>query len=97
MAFRGAVRGRRRASGIIAVGGDIPPELLADPAATFPPVLLARGERDDWYTAAKLEGDINALRARDVPLDTLVYPGAHEWTPDVGAAASTFIAGSTSA
>jgi predicted esterase len=91
MAFRGAVRGSRRATAIIAAGGDVPPELLDDAASVFPAVLLARGERDDWYTAAKLEGDVEALRARNVPLDTLVYSGAHEWTPDVAAAASTFI------
>ena len=51
MAFRSGVRGRRRASGIIAVGGDVPPELLADGTIEFPAVLLARGETDEWYTA----------------------------------------------
>jgi predicted esterase len=91
MAFRGAVRGSRRAAAIIAVGGDVPPELLDDAASAFPAVLLARGDRDDWYTTGKLKGDVNALQARDVPLETFVYPGAHEWTPDVAVAASTFI------
>ena len=28
MAFRAALRGRRRAAGVIAIGGDVPPELL---------------------------------------------------------------------
>lgn len=91
MAFRAAVRGRTRAHGIVAVGGDVPPELLADSAAGFPPALLLRGERDDWYTAAKLESDAAALRARNVPVTTLVYPAAHEWTPDVSAAVSRFV------
>lgn len=92
MAFRAGLRGRRRASGIVAVGGDVPPELLADPAPTFPPVLLARGERDDWYTTAKLEADVTALRGRGSRVETLVYPAAHEWTSEVAAAASAFIA-----
>ena len=47
MAFRAALRGRRRAAGVIAAGGDVPPELLADAALRFPPVLVARGTRDD--------------------------------------------------
>jgi predicted esterase len=51
MAFRAAVRGRRAAAGVIAVGGDIPPELLSDPRAAFPPVFLLRGARDEWFTA----------------------------------------------
>lgn len=77
--------------GIIAVGGDVPPELLADPAAKFPPVLLARGARDEWYTAAKLDADMAALTARGVPVESLVYDGAHEWTPEVSAAAGRFL------
>lgn len=92
MAFRGGVGGRRRADGVIAVGGDVPPELLADAASAFPATLMARGERDDWYSSAKLDADVTALRARRVAVTTLVYPGAHEWTPDVSVAASTFVA-----
>ena len=64
MAFRSGVRGRRRASGIIAVGGDVPPELLADASVEFPAVLLARGETDEWYTADKQNADVAALTAR---------------------------------
>jgi len=93
MAFRAGVRGRRRAGGIVAVGGDVPPELLDDPALAFPAVLLARGERDDWYTAAKLEADVRALRARGSGAEALVYPAGHEWTPDVADAATAFILG----
>ena len=91
MAFRAAIRGRRRAVGVVAVGGDVPPELLADATLPFPAVLLARGERDDWYTNAQLEADASALRARRTAVETLVYPGAHEWTAEVAIAASRFI------
>lgn len=91
MAFRSGVRGRRRAHGIVAVGGDVPPELLED-GLVFPSMLLARGERDDWYTAAKLDADVMALRTRGVEPEAVTYPGAHEWTLNVAAAASGFIA-----
>lgn len=91
MAFRAAVRGRNAVHGIVAVGGDVPPELLADAAAKFPPTLLARGERDDWYTATKLEADLLALRARGVDVERVTCSAAHEWTPEISAAASSFI------
>lgn len=96
MAFRAATRGRRRAAAVAAVGGDVPPELLEDETVEFPAVLLARGERDEWYTAAKLEADVTALRARRVPFETLVYPGAHEWNTEVAAAVAGFLGRHTS-
>jgi predicted esterase len=97
MAFRGGVRAARRASAIVAVGGDVPPELLADGRLEFPPTLLARGERDDWYTASKLQSDAAALRARGAQVETFVYPAGHEWTTAVAVEASAFIANVCSA
>jgi predicted esterase len=92
MAFRAAMLGRDRAGGVIAVGGDVPPELLANPAAVFPPVLLLRGSRDiEWYTQAKCDADRAALTARRVKLDTAIYDGAHEWNAAVGEAIAAFI------
>jgi predicted esterase len=91
MAFRAAVRGRRQAAGVIGVGGDVPPELLADAGTAFPPVLLMRGSREDWYTDAKMHADAEALRARHVPVTPVVYDGGHEWSPDVSAAVGRFL------
>ena len=94
MAYRAAVRGRGGASGVIAVGGDIPPELLADSSSQFPRVLLMRGAADDWYTDTKLAADVAALRARGEEPETFTYPGGHEWTAEVNAAAGRFLASS---
>lgn len=91
MAFRAAVRGPDRASGIMAVGGDVPPELLADASSSFPPVLLARGARDEWYTQAKFDADAAALKARGVELRAVVYDGAHEWNAVVAALAGEML------
>ena len=92
MAYRAAVRGRDGAAGVIAVGGDVPPELLSDPATVFPPVLLLRGNRDvEWYTQAKFDADVAALTARGVRVETVVYDGAHEWNAAVAAAIAAFI------
>jgi predicted esterase len=91
MAFRAAVRGTRKASGVIAAGGDVPPELLEDAAAVFPPVLLARGGRDEWYTAAKFDADVAALETRGVDVEAFIFNAGHEWTGDLSAAAAQFI------
>ena len=48
MAFRAAVRGRAPGAGVIAIGGDVPPELLADPSSAFPPCC--------WFAANATSG-----------------------------------------
>ena len=91
MAYRAACRGPYRAAGVIAVGGDVPPELLADSSLVFPPVLVVRGSRDEWYSAAKFEHDIAALTARGVALQSLVADAGHEWNEPVGQEAARFL------
>jgi predicted esterase len=91
MAFRSGTRSRVPAAGILSVGGDVPPELVAE-ATSFPRILLARGTADEWYTAGKLEADLAALAGRRATVEPLVYPGGHEWTGDVSSAAGAFIA-----
>lgn len=91
MAFRAGVRGAFGAAAIICVGADVPPELLADPEAEFPPVLLVRGERDEWLTPVKFASDLAALRARGCNVQDLVVDAAHEWTDHVSRAAGAFL------
>ena len=91
MAFRAAVRGRRRADGVVAVGGDVPPELLAAADGLFPPALLLRGRNDEWYTAKKLDADVAALESRGVAVRSITFHGGHEWNDAGALAASAFI------
>ena len=90
-AFRAAVRGRRRSAAVIAVGGDVPPELLADESARFPRVLLVRGDSDDWYTQPKLDADLASLRRRGASATPKTVAAGHEWTAAVADAASAFL------
>jgi predicted esterase len=92
MAFRAGVRGAFGAAGIICVGADVPPELIADPAAAFPPVLLVRGARDEWLTPDTFEVGVTALRVRGTDVQPLVVDAAHEWTDPVSRAAGDFLA-----
>jgi predicted esterase len=91
MAFRAAVAAVEECSAIAAIGGDVPPELLADHSLRFPAVLFARGGRDEWLTEAKFNRDVSALSARGTALTSLVYDGAHEWNAEVSTAVGTFL------
>ena len=58
MAYRAAVLGSHRAVGVIALGGDIPPEVKSgEILRPWPAVLIGGGERDTWFTPAKAEAD----------------------------------------
>ena len=93
MAYRAACRTPVRVAGIIAVGGDVPPELLQDRSVTFPRVLMLRGEEDRWHEAEPFAEDAKALRERGVQVIAMTVPGGHAWTADVAAAIGEFLAG----
>ena len=91
MAFRAGLRGTLPAAAIVAVGGDVPPELVEDPSLRFPAVLFARGSRDEWLTEPRFEKDVAALRSRAAGVEPLVYDGAHEWNLVVSDAIGAFL------
>ncbi len=91
MAFRAAVRGDAASAGVISVGSDVPPELLADTAARFPRVFFATGERDQWFTRDKHDAGVAALQARGVDVEALVADAGHDWTPEISAAAAAWL------
>jgi len=91
MAFRaGAALG---CAGVIACGGDVPPELDAAALSRIGRVLIGRGNGDEWYTAAKLDDDAARLRAAGIPATPLTFQGGHEWAPSFVEPAAGFLAG----
>jgi hypothetical protein len=80
--------GQRKADAVLSLGGDVPPDLFADPAIIFPRVLLARGTRDEWYTDRKLRDDEARLLERGALVATLTFDGGHEWHADFAARAA---------
>jgi predicted esterase len=82
MAYRAALLGAHAPAGVIALAGDIPPELKAPDTAVrpWPPVLLATGARDIWFTPTRLADDVAFLESCGIPCESLVFDGGHEWT-----------------
>ncbi len=91
MAFRATVRGAWRAHAVIALGGDIPPDVRELPACRFSPALIGRGTRDTWYTDDKLKADVGLLESKGVHVDTIAFEGGHEWTDQFREAAARFL------
>jgi predicted esterase len=91
MAYRAAAGSGHACQGLIVLGGDVPPELERRDLSGFPPVLLGRGSSEEWYDAAKMEHDVELLRARRVDVRPCVFQGGHEWTDEFRAAAGEFL------
>lgn len=82
MAWRAAVCGRRRADGVVSLGGDVPPDVAGKPVEQFPIALVAGGTRDEWYTEQKMQADLDMLEAKGAPYGSFRFDGGHEWTDD---------------
>jgi predicted esterase len=91
MAFRAAVNANHRTAGVIAVGGDVPPEIAPGELQRVSAALIARGTSDDWYTPEKFAEDERRLRDCSVRVSALEYTAGHEWSSEVAAAASDFL------
>jgi predicted esterase len=87
MAYR-AASDYGRASGLIALGGDVPPDVVDN----VPPALVARGARDEWYTEEKFKKDLSFLRTI-TRVTSCAYEGGHEWTDEFRDAAAKFLEG----
>ena len=91
MAYRAALGAGHRCDGLIALAGDVPPDLRDEPADRWPPLLLGCGRGDTWYTEAKLHADLAFLEAHPVAFDTVIFDGGHEWHADFSRAAGRFL------
>jgi len=91
MAYRCAVLNDRSVRGVIALAGDIPPELDVAALGRIPAVLLGRGDQDEWYTVEKLEADKSRLYAAGVAVEVVTFTGGHEWSDTFRKAASEFL------
>lgn len=91
MAHRAGLLGQHQVAGIIAIGGDVPPDCKDVSADRWPRVLVAAGDSDHWFTPDKVAADETFLRAHGVAHQILRYPAAHVITDDVRHAVAAFI------
>ena len=89
MAYRAAAH--VPCDGVIALGGDLPPDVVAQNLSDSPKHVLSAAERgDEWFSAEKLEEDLRFLRTvADVTV--CVHAGGHEWTDEFRQAAGRFL------
>jgi predicted esterase len=79
MAFRSAVSSARGVTAVVALAGDIPPEIDQAALSRIPRVLIGQGSRDHWYTDAKREADERRLVEAGVAVERFMFEGGHEW------------------
>jgi predicted esterase len=82
MAYRAALLGKHPAAGIIALGGDIPPEFKTSAPRKWPPVLIGAGDKEVWYTDTKVRADEATLVSEGVEHEVIRYRGGHDWTDE---------------
>ena len=91
MAYRSAARCGRSIDAVVALGGDVPPDLAAVDPLPFHRVLIARGASETLYTPPALAADVETLRGREIEPDVLEFDGGHEWTDAFREKASAFL------
>lgn len=89
MAYRAAAN--YRASGLIVLAADVPPDVAGHRAVALPPVLLGRGTKDAWYSEARQAADRAELERLGVHVEACVFAGGHEWTDTFRNAAADFL------
>ena len=96
MTFRAAAASSAPIDGVIAVGGDVPPELDAHALSRIRAALVCRGVEDPFYRGDTFDSDVRRLREAGAAVRPLQYPGGHDWPPEVGRAAGIFLSESHS-
>lgn len=90
MAYRAAALEQRPCDGVIALAGDVPPD-VAPMASALPRVLIGRGTEDKWYTAEKAAADLQVLRGAGVNVIEHVFDAGHVWDESFIARSGAFI------
>jgi len=82
MAYRTAARCGHKVDAMVALAGDVPPELRNGGWGSRPAVLIGRGHGEQWYTEEKLAQDVAALGALGIDAEVCRFAGGHEWLPE---------------
>lgn len=89
MAFRAAAAAN--GDGVIALGGDVPPEIPRAALAGIAAVLIARGTSDGLYRGEMHDADVGRLREAGTVVEAFTFDAGHEWTDVFSRTASEFL------
>ena len=92
MAYRAAAGVDMACDGVVALGGDVPPELAGRRLTSGPRVMIGRGLSDEWYDEEKLEADLQVLSALGCEAEVVRFAGGHEWTDEFRLRCEEFLA-----
>lgn len=90
MAYRAAAFVQPPCEGVIALAGDVPPD-VTPVASGLPRTLLGRGTTDAWYTADKAAADLAVLHGAGVTVIEHVFDDGHVWDESFIARAGVFL------
>lgn len=91
MAFRAAVHATPDPAAVMAVGGEVPPELGSEALRHISAALICRGTLDALYSAEQFTRDIERLREGGVSVSHHEFGGGHEWSHEMSDAAACFL------
>ncbi len=91
MMYRAAARGGFACHGLLALAGDVPPELAGAELPGAPPVLLGRGTEDPLYTEETMARDLEVLAQLGMAVTTCVFEGGHVWSAEYYRAAGELL------
>ncbi len=89
MACRAALLGESPPSGVMLLGGDIPPEFKT--LNRMAQILIGRGTHDRFYVNDRFESDVERIRQSGLPIRICNFDGGHEFGEDYKKAASDFL------
>jgi len=91
MACRAAILGSHPGSGLMLLGGDIPPELAL--LERMGRAHIARGSRDRFYTAERYDRDVARMSDAGVQVTATLFTGDHGANEEYFDAAGRFLRG----
>jgi predicted esterase len=92
MTYRAAARCGHPVDALVALAGDVPPELRHGGWGSSPGVLIGRGSREEWYSEDKLAADRHTLERLGLAHEVCAFEGGHEWAPAFVERARAFLA-----
>jgi predicted esterase len=89
MACRAALLGQYPPSGVMLLGGDIPPDL--NDLNRMSRILIGRGNSDRMYALKKWQQDLSRIEQSQLNVYISTFDAGHKWSDEYGYAAGDFL------